>query len=233
MSVIRSERIRLERNLEYLLCRKQLLDDEQQKLVSDGRYLEEYGKHLERIEWSNYANPLKQKYERDSQILRDQAEQLNAKLEKTSDEIEIVQHNIAYLEFSDSEKKLESILLPEYEPIKEPILPVIPENPSKPRIDPINKKKQPEPYPANAINIPRGMRYFIGQDEELKSWLVEYRIEWYQEKSFIPSMRIEWLLHFQIWLMTWLLVFIELVINRLLMTTIYRFQPLHKPRLPK
>ena len=70
---------------------------------------------------------------------------------------------------------------------------------------------------------PKGIPFFI-RDEELQSYLVDYRQHWYGNK------RPTYWTHLVVWLKTWHFVFVEIIWNQSITKIKHYFEPLHKPR---
>ena len=227
MSDTEFERARLKGKYFDLLDKKQLLNDEKEQLVAQGRDLEEYGEYLHKTQWSNYSKELEQQYELNWKAWNDASQHLDTKLEEIAYQIETIEKDI------NNERELESALLVncEHESEKHRVSPISKEIYNRTKCP--NKQGESEPYYADAINIPWIISYLLSQ-EELECWLVDLRVEWYRKKSFVSLMKIRWLIHFRVWFKTWWIVFVQLGIIRLLIEKIiFRFQPLRKPRLPK
>ena len=73
--------------------------------------------------------------------------------------------------------------------------------------------------------LPKVLRSFL--DEELKSYFIDYRQNWYRDKS--PN----YCTHLIVWLKTLHLFFVEIICKQSIANIKNHFQPLHKPRLTR
>lgn len=84
-----------------------------------------------------------------------------------------------------------------------------------------NQKRSPY-----AKKRPKGISFFV-RNEELQSYLVDYRRAWYGNK------RPTYWTHLIVWLKTWHFVFVEIIWKQSITKIELYFKPLHKPRLPR
>lgn len=228
-----SERVKLRKNLLELQYQKQLLGEEQEKLISEGKNLEEYAEYLLRMQWTNYRQELEKEHQIKKEIWFDRNKQINLNLENITLQIDKISLDIFKLE-SLFEIELKQSIDYKYEPERERVKNSPKENHQK--VKRKNKSKQQEQSEAthteDALNIPKRISCLIGDNEELESWLVDFRIIWYRNSSDKLLMRMKFLLHVRVWIKTWI-AFFGFKAKSCLTTISHRFKPLHKPRLPK
>jgi hypothetical protein len=229
-----SERVRLKKKLLELQYQKQLLNEERQKLVEEGKSLEEYEKYFQRIQWTNYGEELVTQHKLEKQIWTNQNQQIDAKLEEIKHQIKKVRLDISCLKSLEvpQEPEVKQLIDDKYEPASKIVTSLLLPQEKHEKVTngkSSKQRKELEPFCADALNIPKRILHLIGENEELKGWLVDLRIEWYQN---IPLFEIRSLIHVRVWVKTWFTCF-ELGIKSMWNKIVYRFRPLYKPRLPR
>ena len=86
--------------------------------------------------------------------------------------------------------------------------------------------KQSQNLPVYLEKLPKETHCFLN-DEELQSYLIDYRIRWYSNKD------INWILHVIVWLKTWHFLFVEIVLNQSFVQIKSCFRPLYRHRFPR